>query len=95
MVAGEALGRTRERIAFELHECPSDGGLLEEFSERLVTVEQPVADLGELLLLRHIGAGGDDHFFGADMEVVAGTRGFLQTLMRPPRGYVGFVRTLV
>jgi hypothetical protein len=33
MFAGEALGRTDERVAFELGECLADGGFLEELAE--------------------------------------------------------------
>jgi hypothetical protein len=91
----KALRRTCERVAFELAEGLADGRSVEDFPKRSVIVEEPVADGGELFLLRHVSAGGDDDFLGADMEVVASTGGLVEASVRPPGGDVRFIGTLV
>src|SRR5208337_4902573 len=91
MLAGKALGRASERVAFEYGEGFAHGGLLEEFAKCFVVVEEPMANGGELIFLRHVGSGGDDDFLGADVEVIARAGGLLQALMRPPGGHVSFV----
>src|SRR5580692_448400 len=85
MVFGEAFGRPRKRRSFELRESSANGGLLEQLSKRRMVIEQPVADGGKLVLLRHIGAGGDHQFLCADVKIVACAGGLLQPLVRPPR----------
>jgi hypothetical protein len=95
VVGWKALRRSCESVAFEFAEGLADGGPAKDLSERLVIVEQPVADRGELFLLRHVGAGGDDDFFRADVEVVARARGLVEAGVRPPCGDVRFVGALV
>ena len=46
--------------AVELAECLFERGLVEQLAELGVVIEQPVADGGQLILLRHVGSGGDD-----------------------------------
>ena len=95
VIAGKALGRTGEGVAFEFSKGLADRRALQQLSELRMMIEEPVADGGELFFLGHIGAGRDDHFLGADVKVVAGARGLLQALVRPPRGDVGFIGALV
>src|SRR5665213_1241027 len=95
MLGRKSLGWARQRIPFKLRECFADGRLLQQLAELGVVVQQPVADRGELIFLRHVSPGGDDHFLGAHVEVVAGARCLFQPLMRPPCGHVGFVGHLV
>jgi hypothetical protein len=91
----KALGRPGERVAFKFAKGLLHRRLFQQLAELGVVVEQPVADGGELLLLRHVGAGGDDHFFGGNVEVEARAGGLVEAGMRPPGGDVVFVRALV
>ena len=67
----------------------------EELAELGVMTEQPVADGRKLILVWHVGTGGDDHFIRAHGEVVARARSLLESLVRPPRRHVRFIRPLV
>ncbi len=89
MLGWETFGRPNKRGALELNECLADRGLLQQLSKLCVVVEEPVADLRELVFLGHVSAGGDDDLLRADMEVVARAGGLLQALVRPPSGDVG------
>ena len=75
MLARKALWRPRESVALKLVKSPADGRLLEEFFELKMMIEQPVTNGGELIFFRHVGAGGNDHFAGAHVKVVARARG--------------------
>ena len=58
-------------------------------------MSEVAADGEELLGRGHVHAGGDDGFFGAEVEVEAGAGGFFQAGADPPGGDVGFVGALV
>ena len=54
-----------------------------------------MADRCELFFFRHVGAGGNNHFFRADMKVVTGAGSFLHSFVAPPRCDVRFIGPLV
>lgn len=72
VLGGESLGWAGQSIAFKFRKGLADGRFLEELPKFGVVIEQPVANGRELVLLRHVSSGGDDHFLGADVEVEAG-----------------------
>lgn len=95
MIGGKSFRWTRQRFAFELAEGFADGRLLEDPSKIVVIIEEPVTDGSELFFLRHVRACCNDNSLRAHLKVVAGAGGFIETGMRPPRGNVRFIGTLV
>jgi hypothetical protein len=95
MICGKSFWRTCKRLAFEFTEGFADGRLFENATEVFVIVEEPVANGCQLIFLRHVRAGGNDHAFRADLEVVTGAGCFVETSVSPPRGDVRFVGALV
>ena len=93
--AGNPLGGRVSCVAFKLAKRLLNRRPFEQLTELRVMIEQPVTNGGELIFLRHVGAGSDDHFFGGDVKVVAGAGGLVETGMRPPGGDVVFVWTFV